>query len=328
MKKIIAVTAALVLMLTLAGCSNNDAASAEKEARAAESYNTVEEGGLSFQFPDYFGEPEMSGDVKNYYAETGKGTTMLQINSIDGILDEDDLESDCQEVYDAYATGIKESEDITDFREGSSEPVTLDCGLHGMEYKYSFKMSDIGCNATVTLINNTESDKVVFVSIIQSDQSEYDYADAYTELVDTCEITGGKSEPSGTAETSDSEDNSADADSSDNASAGGAADDSGTSDSGDDSSSADSGEISPDFKKTMDDYEAWFDHYCEVMKKYSENPSDLELMSEMTDLLAEETTMLEQMENMDQSEMNTAELAYYIEVTARIEKKLLEVANY
>ena len=88
----------------------------------------------------------------------------------------------------------------------------------------------------------------------------------------------------------------------------------------------DSGVLSPEFKKTMDDYEAWFDHYCEVMKKYEENPSDLELLSEMTDLLSEETVILEEMENMDQNEMNAAELAYYIEVTARIEKKLLEVA--
>ena len=91
-------------------------------------------------------------------------------------------------------------------------------------------------------------------------------------------------------------------------------------------SNDDSGVLSPEFKKTMDDYEAWFDHYCEVMKKYEENPSDLELLSEMTDLLTEETAMLEEMENMDQSEMNAAELAYYLEVTARIEKKLLEVA--
>ena len=49
-------------------------------------------------------------------------------------------------------------------------------------------------------------------------------------------------------------------------------------------------------------------------------------MSEMTDLLTEETKMLEEMENMDESEMNNAELAYYLEVTARIEKKLLEVS--
>ncbi len=76
------------------------------------------------------------------------------------------------------------------------------------------------------------------------------------------------------------------------------------------SEEADSGFLSPEFKKTMDDYEAWFDHYCEVMKKYEENPSDLELLSEMTDLLSEETEMLEQMENMDESEMNNAELAY------------------
>ena len=94
----------------------------------------------------------------------------------------------------------------------------------------------------------------------------------------------------------------------------------------DESETSDSGAIDPDFKKVMDDYEAWFDHYCEVMNKYKENPSDLELLSEMTDLLSEETTMLSQMENMDQSDMNAAELAYYLEVTARIEKKLLEVA--
>ncbi len=99
-------------------------------------------------------------------------------------------------------------------------------------------------------------------------------------------------------------------------------------DTAEEASDGDTGVLSPEFKKTMDDYEAWFDHYCEVMKKYQENPTDLELMNEMTDLITEETTMLEQMENMDESEMNSAELAYYIEVTARIEKKLLEVADY
>lgn len=90
--------------------------------------------------------------------------------------------------------------------------------------------------------------------------------------------------------------------------------------------SSDEGLISPEFKETMDNYEAWFDHYCDVMKRYQEDSSDLELLSEMTDLLAEEATMLEEMENMDQDDMNAAELAYYLEVTARIEKNLLEVA--
>ncbi|MBQ3369768.1 MAG: hypothetical protein IJG48_01980 [Mogibacterium sp.] len=90
--------------------------------------------------------------------------------------------------------------------------------------------------------------------------------------------------------------------------------------------SSDEGLISPEFKETMDNYEAWFDHYCDVMKRYKEDSTNLELLSEMTDLMSEEVTMLDEMENMDQDDMNTAELAYYLEVTARIEKKLLEVA--
>lgn len=92
--------------------------------------------------------------------------------------------------------------------------------------------------------------------------------------------------------------------------------------------SDDSGVISPEFKKTMDDYEAWFDHYCDVMKRYQEEPSNMELLTETTELLAEETKIFDEMENMDQSEMNSAELAYYLDVTTRIEKKLLEVADY
>jgi hypothetical protein len=91
---------------------------------------------------------------------------------------------------------------------------------------------------------------------------------------------------------------------------------------------ADDSIISPDFKKTMDNYEEWFDHYCEVMKKYQDDPSDMALLAETTELLAEEAKIFDEMENMDESEMNTAELAYYLEVTARIEKKLLEVSNY
>ena len=292
MKKIITVTVALILMLTLAGCANNEATSTEKETRTADAYNNVEEGGLSFRMPDYFGEPEMSGDVKNYYAETGNGIAVLQMYSVDGILSEDDFESDCKEIYDSYVSGMKDSDNITDFMEGGADEETLNCGLHCMIYRYSFTMSDVGCNTIMTMINNTESNKVIMTAITQSEQSEYDYTDAYTEMIDTCELISGSAESQESAESSDS------------------------------------GLLSPEFKKTMDDYEAWFDHYCEVMKKYQEDSSNLELLSEMTGLLSEETTMLEEMENMDQSEMNAAELAYYLEVTARIEKKLLEVAGY
>jgi len=296
MKKILAVAVALMLILTLTGCSKDEPEPAESDSRPVGSYNTVEEGGLRFQMPDYFGDPEMSGDVKNYYAETGDSLVDLQLSSFDGVLDEDDFESECDEIYDSYVTEMKDSGEIEDFEDGTTDYTYTYCGLYCMVYTYSFTVSDVECNTIMTMINNTEAGKVVMVSITQSEQSEYDYTDVYTEMVDTCEIIG---EDQDVSETSDDSDEDSD---------------------------EDSGLLSPEFKKTMDDYEAWFDHYCEVMKKYEDNPSDYELMSEAMDLLSEEAEMLEEMENLDESEMNDAELAYYLEVTARIEKKLLEVA--
>ena len=94
-----------------------------------------------------------------------------------------------------------------------------------------------------------------------------------------------------------------------------------------DADNTDTGALSPEFKKTMDDYEAWFDHYCEVLKKSQENPSDLALLTEMATLAAEEEKMLEQIDQLDESELNAAEQAYYVEVTVRINNKLAELAN-
>ncbi|MBP3898971.1 MAG: hypothetical protein J6D57_14210 [Mogibacterium sp.] len=151
------------------------------------------------------------------------------------------------------------------------------------------------CSGRVELLYNEPMHTLVAVIFMQQDASSADYLPDFEKVMASAKLVASES-----AESS----------------------------AGEESSDIDSGLLSPEFKKTMDDYEAWFDHYCEVMKKYQEDSSNIELLSEMTDLLSEETEMLEQMENMDQSQMNSAELAYYIEVTARIEKKLLEVADY
>lgn len=315
MKKFIAVTTMLILILTLAGCGKEKTASQEKSARTPEGYTTIEEGGLNFRMPDYFGEPEMTGNIRNYYAERGDGLSVFQIYSSDGTLSDENFEDESRTVYDSYVSGMKSSDSITDFQDGQSEDVTLNNGLRCRRFTYSFKVSDIQCSSVLTMISNSGANKVIMASITQSEQSEYDYIDVYTEMMDTCEIIGGESDSSAVGDAlKDGSSGSENADQKDD-----------SSDAGSDAE-ADSGLISPEFKKTMDDYEAWFDHYCEVMKKYKENPSDLELISEMTELLSEETEMLDQMDKMDQSEMSNAELAYYLEVTARIQRKLAEVA--
>ncbi len=192
MKKILAVILSLVIMIPLAGCGKEEASFAEKEARTADGYNTIEEGGLSFQLPDYFGDPGMDGNVSNYYAEKGNGLTVMQFFSVDGLMDEDDLESDGKEIFDSIVAALKDSSELTDFQNKSSDEGVLANGLEGMCYTYTFTMSGVDCVSLLTMINNTETNTVVAAQLTQSLESEYDYIDAYTEMVENCDLIAGE----------------------------------------------------------------------------------------------------------------------------------------
>ena len=87
-------------------------------------------------------------------------------------------------------------------------------------------------------------------------------------------------------------------------------------------------DLDPEFKEMMDSYEAFFDEYIAFMEKYKENPTDMSLLSELSDMLTKEAEMLKEMEGLDQSEMSAAELAYYLEVTGRIYEKLAKVTQF
>lgn len=83
--------------------------------------------------------------------------------------------------------------------------------------------------------------------------------------------------------------------------------------------------IDPDLKDFLDSYEAFMDEYVEFMKEYKENPSDLSLITEYADMMQEYAEFAEECEDYDQDEMSPADLAYYLEVTARIQNKLASV---
>lgn len=83
----------------------------------------------------------------------------------------------------------------------------------------------------------------------------------------------------------------------------------------------------PEFKEAMDSYEAFYDEYCNFMKKYAENPTDLELLTEYTDMVSKLAEMDKKFEAWDEDEMNNTELKYYLEVNTRVTQKLLEVAE-
>ena len=85
--------------------------------------------------------------------------------------------------------------------------------------------------------------------------------------------------------------------------------------------------VSSDFKEAMDSYEEFMDEYVAFMKKYKENPSDLTILADYSDYMSKYSKFIKDFEKWESEDMTTEEAAYYIEVQARVNKKLLEVAN-
>lgn len=82
-----------------------------------------------------------------------------------------------------------------------------------------------------------------------------------------------------------------------------------------------------DFKDAMDSYESFMDEYVAFMKKYSDNPSDVGLLADYTKYMSKYANMVEKFDKWESEDLNDAELAYYIDVQARVSKKLLDVAG-
>lgn len=85
--------------------------------------------------------------------------------------------------------------------------------------------------------------------------------------------------------------------------------------------------IRPEFKEAMDSYEAFYTEYCDFMKEYSENPTDLTLLAKYADMLVKAEEMNEAFEAWDEDELSTEELKYYLDVNNRVMQMLVDVAR-
>ena len=82
--------------------------------------------------------------------------------------------------------------------------------------------------------------------------------------------------------------------------------------------------IRPEFKEAMDNYEAFFDEYCEFMKKYNESDDTTSLLADYASYMVKYTDTMQKMNNISEDELTDAEVAYYAEASARISAKLIE----
>ncbi len=82
-----------------------------------------------------------------------------------------------------------------------------------------------------------------------------------------------------------------------------------------------------DFKKAMDSYEAFMNEYVEFIKKYQNNPSDAQLIADYAKYMSKYADLCDKFDKWESEDLNDTERAYYIDVQARVSKKLLEIAN-
>lgn len=86
-------------------------------------------------------------------------------------------------------------------------------------------------------------------------------------------------------------------------------------------------EIRPEFKEALDSYEAFFDEYVEFMKKYQESDDATSMLTDYTNYMSQYADTMSKLGALEGEDMTTAEAAYYLEVTTRINQKILEVAQ-
>ena len=87
----------------------------------------------------------------------------------------------------------------------------------------------------------------------------------------------------------------------------------------------DFGIIRPELKEFLDAYEAFMDEYVIFMNEYMNADSSdmIGLFSRYSEFMTKYLDFEQKLEAFDTDSMNNAELAYYLEVTTRVEQKLI-----
>ena len=77
----------------------------------------------------------------------------------------------------------------------------------------------------------------------------------------------------------------------------------------------------------MVEYEEWVDDYIEIVKKYNNNPSDMSILSDYTEMVSEMTEWTDKADDVELSITDTDEALEYSQELLRIAGKLAKVSE-
>lgn len=84
--------------------------------------------------------------------------------------------------------------------------------------------------------------------------------------------------------------------------------------------------VDPELKAFLDSYEEFMDEYILFMKKYMDDPGNaVSMLGEYASIMEKYGEFAEAVEKYDEKEMSTADAKYYLEVTNRINQKMLDL---
>ena len=87
--------------------------------------------------------------------------------------------------------------------------------------------------------------------------------------------------------------------------------------------------IRPEFQKSMEAYEAFFDEYVEFMNAFKQDSTNLSMITKYAEFLAKYEKAMSEMEKIDETKLTDAEDKLFLETQLRINNKLTQAAiNY
>lgn len=139
--------------------------------------------GYTFQIPSSWGESENSSIfLKQYYAETGPGTSMFQIDCESLFDNFEELDQNKETAIELYGSSFSDFEAV----ETSEYEV---CGNKGILYDFNGSISDSGIDVdfvgNMIVFVDDRSSNTFLISMLNSTQAEYSHFDDFYKIVDS-----------------------------------------------------------------------------------------------------------------------------------------------
>ena len=84
--------------------------------------------------------------------------------------------------------------------------------------------------------------------------------------------------------------------------------------------------IRPEFQKSMESYEAFFDEYVEFMNAFKKDSSNLSMLAQYAEFMSKYEQAMLELDSIDESKLTDAENRLFLDTQLRINNKLTQAA--